>query len=213
MFVTCNCGSPFSVSDSKAGQFVECPECGQPLLVSDDANGSCRMDSPQTASNTSAASTDGEFRIDTELPPLTFWSSKQRIVVYAENGTLTVDHGFIPAEGFWSLRVRPVESYTCSVFDLVKTCRYQLKDQEGQVTQITEIVTNVGKARVATAPSPENGQQTEQDVRDEKLRNICQYLHEQGYAEAGGVSGQHASFIGVLIAGAILAIVALFALT
>lgn len=213
MFVTCNCGSTFSVSDRKAGQFVDCPQCGRPQLASGDAIDPRRMESSQTAINAPVAVTEEGISINTELPPLTFWSSNQRIVVDAENGTLTFDHCFIPAEGFWSLRVRPVESYTCSVFDLVKTCRYQTEDQEGRVTHITEIVTNAGRAKVTTAPSNRGGTSSEQDVRDEKLRNICQYLHEQGYAEATGVSDQHATFFIVLVIGGALAVVALFALT
>jgi DNA-directed RNA polymerase subunit RPC12/RpoP len=213
MFVTCNCGSTFSVSDKKAGQFVDCPQCGRPRLASGDAIDPRRIESPQTVINAPVAGADEGIAINTELPPLTFWSSNQRIAVDAENGTLTFGHCFIPAEGFWSLRVRPVESYTCSVFDLVKTCRYQTEDEEGRVTHHTEIVTNAGRAKVATAPSKRSDQRTEEDVRDEKLRNICQYLCEQGYAEATGVSDQHATMVVIFVVLAILVPIVLFAVT
>ena len=95
----------------------------------------------------------------------------------------------------------------------MKTCRYQTEDQEGRVTHFTEIVTNAGRAKVATAPSRRAETRTEQDVRDEKLRNICRYLHEQGYAEATGVSDQHATMVVIFIVLAILVPIVLFAVT
>jgi hypothetical protein len=208
MLMTCNCGHTSSVDGRQPGQFADCPECHCSCLV--------RADEPKLReSDVPRMSLDG---------PLPFWSSNVRIAIDAENGMIAFDNCFVPDTGFWTLRVRSVESYTCSLSDVVRAFRYSNNigggDRPRRIVKTTEIVTTAGKARIVMNESSDRmsvgwswkqfERRDDEGGRDERLQKICDYLDSEGYVSLEGTPPSHFVLWGVLLLVAVVMVIAAF---
>ena len=216
MFMTCNCGHTFPVDDRQSGQFVECPECGQPRLVGADAESSTGLDGLHDTSN---GRSSGPISIDTEvpLPPLTWRRSNCRIAIDVENGMITFENCFVPDTGFWTLRRRVVESHSCSISDVARAFRYSTysRNQDGwgrgrEQFRVTEIVTATGKASFSIDPGKRYKRGDYEVDRDERLREICDYLNSEGYVSLEGTPPSHGVMLVVVFLVAFVALALYF---
>lgn len=201
MFTTCNCGHKFSVDGRQPGQFVDCPECRSSCLVRADATEPRGSDVPQMSLD---GPSGDQISINPELPPLTFWSSNERIAIDAENGMIAFDNCFVPDTGFWGNPFRSVESYACSLSDVVRAFLYRRRGRrdEGRILmRHTEIVTTAGKAHVCVL---------DEGDRDERLREICDYLNSEGYVSLEGTPPSHFILWGVILLVAVVMVIASF---
>jgi hypothetical protein len=152
-----------------------------------------------------------------------------RIAIDAENGMIEFDNCFVPDTGFWTLRIRSVESYTCSLSDVVRAFRYSTNigggDRPRQIVKTTEIVTTAGKASVSMNESgnrihalnnARNWKSTQpkhrdnEGERDERLQEICDYLDAEGYVSLEGTPPSHFIIWGVLLLVAVVMVIAAF---
>ena len=214
MFVRCNCGNTFTVDDRQSGQFVECPKCGQPRLVGADSASSMDLDGLPDSSNGPSHS---PISIDTEvaLPPLTWRRSNCRIAIDAENGMITFENCFVPDTGFWTLRRRVVESHSCSLSDVTRAFHYSTYSsnhddwelgRRREQFRVTEIVTATGKASFSIDPGKRYKRGDYEGDRDERLREICDYLNSEGFVSLEGTP----PIIGImLVVGFVVAFAAL----
>jgi len=218
MFMTCNCGHSFTVDDGQSGQFVECPECGLPRLVGADVMSPTGIDGLQGAFNRQSV---GPISIDTEVPlsPLTWRRSNCRIAINTENGTITFENCFVPDTGFWTLRRRVVESHSCSLPDVVRAFRYSTysSNQDGwelgrgrEQFRVTEIVTVTGKASFSIDAGKRYKRGDYEGDRDERLREICDYLNSEGYVSLEGTPPSHGVMLVVILLVAFLALALYF---
>jgi hypothetical protein len=216
MFMTCNCGHSFTVDDGQSGQFVECPECGQPRLGGADAASSTGLDGLHDTSN---GPSGGPISIDTEvpLPPLTWRRSNCRIAIDVENGTIKFENCFIPDTGFWTLRRRVVESHSCSLSDVARAFRYSTSssNQDGwelgrEQWRVTEIVTTTGKACFSVDPWKQHKRGDYEGDRDERLLEICDYLNSEGYVSLEGTPPSHSIILVVVFLVAFVALALYF---
>ena len=218
MFMTCNCGHRFPVDDGQSGQFVECPECGQPRLVGAgaDAASSTDLDGLPDSSNEPS---DGPISIDTEvpLPPLTWRRSNCRIAIDVENGMVTFENCFVPDTGFWTLRRRVVESHSCSLSDVVRVFRYitYSSNQDGwgrgrEQFRVTEIVTATGKAVFSVDPGKRYKRGDYEGDCDKRLREIGDYLNSEGYVSLEGTPPSHGVILVVVFLVAFVALALYF---
>ena len=121
--------------------------------------------------------------VNPEQPSLTFRKSNKRIAIDAENGTITFNHCFVPSTGLWT-----VESYTCSLSDVVRAFQYSQYDEQRRnlICIETEIVTTAGRVRIGIDPS-------KQSKRSEglRLRDICHFLQSEGYVNSEEAPPRH----------------------
>jgi DNA-directed RNA polymerase subunit RPC12/RpoP len=224
MFIACNCGHSFPVDDRQSGRFVDCPECRSSCLVRTDASEPRGSDVPQMSLD---GPSGDQIPINPELPPLTFQNSYMRIAIDAENGMIEFDNCFVPDTGFWTLRRPVVESYTCSLSDVVRAFRYSTNigggDRPRQIVRTTEFVTTAGKSSVSMNESgnrihalnhARNWKSTQhrddEGERDERLQEICDYLDSKGYVSVEGTPPSHFILWGVILLVAVVMVILAF---